>query len=149
MGLNSYDVLSGVKKAIYAFTGGAANTLNADVIVAYGSDGNPAPSGSPSDPAFVQTPVPALPLSGQKKVSVSGTAVALGSGALHNGVVITAKTTNAGNIFVGLSGVLTTDDGTGNGYRLLPGQSISFAVADLSAIYINGTAGDSIYFAGN
>lgn len=86
---------------------------------------------------------------GQKKIATTGTAVALGSGVLFNGIIVTAKTTNTAPVFVGASGVTTTDDGTGNGYRLEPGQSISFSVADISALFINGTAGDSVYFAGN
>lgn len=81
--------------------------------------------------------------------TVTATATALTSQALINGVVITAATTNAGNVFVGGSGVTTTDTGSGSGYKLQPGQSISFGVTNCSAIYIIGTAADIVYVAGN
>src|SRR5271157_2582651 len=53
----------------------------------------------------------------------------LPSQALVNGVVLTAKSANAGTIYVGPAGVTT-----GTGYPLAPGQSISYTVANLSAI---------------
>ncbi|MFT4076835.1 MAG: hypothetical protein QM647_15020 [Asticcacaulis sp.] len=97
----------------------------------------------------VQPPIPASVVVGQTKVATTGTAVQLGVGALVNGVVITARSTNAGKIFVGGAAVTTTDDGSGNGYPLAAGQSISVACANLSNLSINGTAGDYVYYAGN
>jgi len=82
--------------------------------------------------------------------AVTASAVALTAQALVNGIVITAKSTNTGNVFIGFDNtVTTTDDGSGKGYRLLPGQSISFGVTNASAIFIIGTASDVIYVAGN
>ena len=101
------------------------------------------------NPLPVITPIPAAPITGQAKVVATNTAVALGGNTLLNGVVVKAKTTNTGTVFVGPSSVTTTDNGAGNGYALLPGEAISLAVANTSSIYINGTAGDSVYFAGN
>jgi hypothetical protein len=95
------------------------------------------------------SPTPAAPFTGQIKIATTGTAVALPSQALVNGVVVKAKNTNAANGFVGGSGVTTTDDGTGNGYRVMPGEAASFAVLNASAIYVNGTAGDIYYYGGN
>lgn len=92
---------------------------------------------------------PTSVLCGQRKIATTSTAVALGSGHCLNGVVITAWAGNTNTIVVGGSGVTNTTDGTGNGYRLAPGQSISFAVADISTLYINGAAGDSVDYAGN
>lgn len=80
---------------------------------------------------------------------VTASAVALTAQALVNGIVITAKTTNTGNVFVGGATVNTTDDGTGNGYRLVPGQSASFGVSNANAIYIIGTLNDVVYVEGN
>lgn len=97
----------------------------------------------------VTSPMPDFVLCGQRNVAVTSTARAIASGFVENGVVITAKSTNSGYIFVGGGGVTTTDDGNGNGYRLDPGQSISFATGQLDNIFINGTAGDGVYFAGN
>lgn len=82
--------------------------------------------------------------------ALTASAVALTARALVNGAVLTAKSTNAGNIFIGFDNTVTTaDDGTGSGYRLLPGQSISFGVTNASAIWIIGTLNDVIYVAGN
>jgi hypothetical protein len=92
---------------------------------------------------------PANVVCGQKAIAATGTAVALVGNPLVNGVVVKAKTGNLAKVFVGPSGVNTVDDGTGLGYPLLPGESISFGVTSTSAIFINGTAGDIVYFAGN
>jgi len=86
-------------------------------------------------------------LVGQYKVTAS--AVQLGSNILVNGVVFTAKSTNAGNIFIGPTGVTTTADGTGNGYILEPGSSISFAVTNTNLFYVIGTLNDVLGFAGS
>lgn len=89
--------------------------------------------------------VTAIPIFGQKKITTS--AVQLGSNTLVNGVIFTAFSTNAGNIFIGGSGVTTTADGTGNGYILEPGSSISFAVANTNLFYVIGTTNDVLSFA--
>ena len=88
-------------------------------------------------------------LSGQKKITTTGTAVQLGSGALVNGVIITANINNAAPISIGPVGVNNTQDGTGNGYILNPGTSIAYSATNLSPIYINGTAGDFVSYSGN
>ena len=88
-------------------------------------------------------------LSGQKKIATTGTAVQLGSGALVNGVIITANINNAAPISIGPVGVNNTQDGTGNGYILNPGTSIAYSATNLSPIYINGTAGDFVSYSGN
>jgi hypothetical protein len=97
----------------------------------------------------VVTPLPAAPVCGQKAIAVTNTAVVLGSGALTNGVIITAASSNAGTIYVGATGVNTTSSGTGTGYPLAPGTGISFAVANLSDLFINGTAADWVAYAGS
>lgn len=80
---------------------------------------------------------------------VTASAVALTTQALVNGVTIRAKTTNTGGVFVGGSGVTTTDDGTGNGFKLLPGESISYSISTTAGIYIIGTLNDIVYVTGN
>lgn len=93
---------------------------------------------------------PATILTGQRAVAVAGTAVALGSGALVNGVAVTASLSNTTKVFIGPAGVTTADTGSGNGYPLAPGQSVSFGVSDLGAIFLNGTvAGQFVSYAGN
>lgn len=89
------------------------------------------------------------PINGQAKIASTGVAVQLPSNALTNGIIITAKSANAAPITVGGSGVTNTVDGTGNGYILEAGSSSSWAVNNTSAIYINGTIGDIVSFAGS
>jgi hypothetical protein len=96
----------------------------------------------------VATPVGA-PLTGQVPIVTTSTAVALGAGALTNGVIVKAALTNAGTIMVGGSGVTNVNTGTGNGYPLTPGEAISVAAANLNQIFINGTAADFVAYAGN
>lgn len=97
----------------------------------------------------VITPLPAAPVVGQAALAATGVAQALPSLTLKNGVVIKALETNVSHICVGNAGVTTAINGTGNGYPLSPGEAISFAVPNSSALSIVGTAGDVFYFAGN
>lgn len=97
----------------------------------------------------VETPLPVDPFVGQLKIATSSTAVALPNKILKNGIVLKASSSNTSNLFVGASGVTTTDDGTGNGYKLEPGEAISFAILNSNTIYVNGTAGSILYYSGN
>lgn len=87
------------------------------------------------------------PVTGQAKMT--GSAVQLSSGSLLNGVILTAKSTNTGNIMIGGSGVTNTQDGTGNGVILEPGSSISLAVTDVSVLYAIGTTNDVLSYVGS
>lgn len=87
------------------------------------------------------------PYAGQQVVTAS--AVALATQALSNGVTIKAKTTNAGKVFVGGSGVTATDDGTGNGFALNPGDAISLPVSTTDGVFIIGTLNDIVYVIGS
>ena len=118
----------------------AARVLVDESSVPFGTTGNPIKTSPASaNPAAIYT----------DQQAVTASAVALTSQALTNGLVIKAKDTNAGNVFVGGATVNTTDDGSGNGYRLKPGESIAFGVTNANAIYIIGTASDVVYVAGN
>jgi len=58
---------------------------------------------------------------------------------------VTTLTTNAGTVYVGNAGVTSS-----TGYPLAAGQSISFAAANASIIYLLSTvSGDIVAFAGN
>jgi hypothetical protein len=73
------------------------------------------------------------------------TAAALPSQALTNGVVLTAGSSNTGTIYIGPSGVTTS-----TGYPLAAGQSVSYAVSNLNAIYMIGAnTTDVLAFTGN
>ncbi len=91
----------------------------------------------------------AAPLNGQAKIAVTGTAVRLGSNTLINGIIVTALSTNVASIVIGISTVHNVIDGTGDGYILAAGGSVSWAVSNSNALYINGTAGDIVSFAGS
>jgi hypothetical protein len=89
-------------------------------------------------------------ISGQALLAAAGTAQALPSNALLNGVTVTAYANNTGVITLGGAGVTNTVTGAGNGIRLQPGQSYAFSVSNSNAVYFNGTVtGDSIDFGGN
>ena len=94
-------------------------------------------------------PAPAAIYSNQALIATPGTAVQLPSQTFQNGVVITALPTNTGNMTIGGSSVTSVTNGTGNGYVLTPGQSISYAISNLNLIYINGTAGNGVSWTGN
>ena len=85
----------------------------------------------------------------QVKIAITNTAVALGTDAFINGVVIKAGYNNTSTIFIGKSGVTTTDDGTGNGYPLQAGEAISYGASDLTDMFINGIANEFVYVTGN
>ena len=42
-----------------------------------------------------------------------------------------------------------TDDGSGNGFAVPPGATLSLPVGNANAVYVIGTAGDIIYVTGN
>ena len=88
-------------------------------------------------------------IAGQKAIATTGTAIQLSTGALVNGVTITANINNAAPMTVGPTGVNNTQTGSGNGYILQPGASMSFSISNLSPIYLNGTAGDFVSYTGN
>ena len=83
------------------------------------------------------------------QVKLTGSAQQLPSNALSNGVSLTAKSTNAAPMVIGLSGVANTIDGTGNGYILEAGSSVSFAIDNTNRLWVIGTAADVLSFAGS
>lgn len=82
-------------------------------------------------------------LHGQKTVAVPGTEEAIaGSNTLSNGqsILIRAKTTNAGNVYVGGNPVTS-----GTGHILAPGEECTLAVNNTSLVYIDvDTAADGV-----
>lgn len=82
--------------------------------------------------------------------AVTASAVTLAARSVSAYVNVKAKSTNEGNVFVAFeSSVTTADDGSGIGYRLLPGESMSWSVANTNMLYIIGTASDVVYVTGN
>jgi hypothetical protein len=98
----------------------------------------------------VQDPKPANIVTGQAKIAVTNTAVQLPANALFNGLTIKSKVgNNAAGILIGPSGVTTVYDGTGGGYFLAPGESVSLSIPNSNLVFFNGTAGDVVSFEGN
>lgn len=108
------------------------------------------PVGTVTNPLYIEgagNVLPAAMLSGQYKITAA--AVAIGSQALTQGVVVKAKSTNAGAVWVGGATVNTTDDGTGNGFKLLAGEGVGISISNISGIYAIGTANDVLYWTGD
>ncbi len=79
----------------------------------------------------------------QQVVTASAVALAA-SGQLKSGAIVKARATNAGNVFVGGSTVTATSDGTGNGFPLAPGESLSLPINLAQAVFIIGAANDIV-----
>lgn len=79
----------------------------------------------------------------QQVVTASAAALAV-SGQLKSGCVLRARTANIGPVCVGGSTVTATVDGSGNGFALYPGESVSLPLNLVQAAFIVGTAGDII-----
>ncbi len=71
--------------------------------------------------------------------TATSSAVALTAQALVNGVVVTNDPASTVNVFVGPSGVTSS-----TGYKLTPGQSISFGVTNASAVFIIAPSGSPV-----
>ncbi len=97
---------------------------------------------SPLDPPGRWPPTSFAPL--QAIIASTGVRVQLPSNALVFGsVVCTASSGNsAAGLLVGTSSVTGTANGSGNGYVLYAGRSVSLTVSNTNLVYINGTAGD-------
>lgn len=85
-----------------------------------------------------------------KRVVTTGTPINLPSNVLVNGLIGTTTTANAGNVYYGPSSAsVAAIDGTGDGYPILPGASVSESLTNSNAIWVNGASGLVIYFKGN
>lgn len=62
---------------------------------------------------------------------------------LKNGVIVQALSTNADSVYIGDSGVTTS-----NGFELQAGQATSIAVDNINKLYLAGTTGDGVCWLG-
>lgn len=89
-------------------------------------------------------------VSGKVAIITTGAAVALPSLPLQTGLSIKAGKGNANPIEIGGGANLSSlESSSGNGFPLYPGDTISFGLSNSGAVWINGTAGDYVSFAGN
>lgn len=86
-------------------------------------------------------------LTGQsvKKVAVTGTRVQLHASLTVKVVMIKARATNSGTIYLGTVTVTNDETATG-GLQLDPGDLIAFTDTDIGNVYLNGAAGDGVTF---
>lgn len=139
-------VLSSILSAIKKFEMPKSFKLNEDqfrelrVLIgnaAGGSGGIVVGGGAPA-------PVASIIRSSRKVVSVTNTAVALGTDNCET-VFITALTTNSDAIVFGDSSVVYTE-GSRTGKLMNNGDSITISARSLAMLYINGAAGDGVSF---
>jgi len=89
---------------------------------------------------------------GGASINVTGTAFQLSTSSVPTQIVmIKARSTNSGIVYVGTSAVTNTQPGAGSrsttaGFQLDPGDVITFPATNLNAIYINGTSGDGVAY---
>lgn len=87
--------------------------------------------------------LPATVVAGQK--AVTGTAAALPSGALVNGVIVTGLSTNTISVFIGPAGVTTS-----TGAEIQSGAALSAAVSNLDGLYVvASTTGATVTWLGS
>lgn len=85
---------------------------------------------------WVPETIPATVTTGKVTVTTAGTRVELiGSTTAIQSVTVKALSTNSGTIYVGNSGVSSS-----NGFQLAAGDTISLDLVDLSTVYIDASA---------
>lgn len=93
----------------------------------------------------LNTATPTLVYTGQTNVTTAGTRVALGSSQAVKSVVIKAKTTNTGLIYVGGSTVTSS-----NGFILSAGDTVSIDIANIATISIDSSVnGEGVSYLGS
>lgn len=79
---------------------------------------------------------------GGKAVTTAGTAEALGGDVTTKEIIVTAKDTNTGKVFIGGTGVSAT-----SGMYIYPGQGERFSISNLNKIYIDvETDGEGVQY---
>ena len=82
---------------------------------------------------------------GRKEIAVTGTAVAIGAAKEVNWLILVAELHNKRPLAVGSSTVTISETVT-DGPRIEPSKSRKLDACDIGDVYINGFAGDSIFY---
>ena len=112
-----------------------------------GTDGDYEPlqikGGRAATSAVVETVTPPASIfNGQKTVAATGTAEAIAATQAANGVTIKALAANTNPVYVGNSGVTTS-----NGYELAAGEAVFLEVDDLAKVFVDVTTnGEGVSF---
>lgn len=88
----------------------------------------------------------ALAGQGVTLVAVGGTAIALHAATTIQQVMLRARVTNSGIVYVGSSTVTNNETAGTGGLQLSPGDYIVFPESDLAHIFVNGAAGDGVSY---
>jgi hypothetical protein len=80
-----------------------------------------------------------------QQYTMTAGAVALASNPVFNQVTLTAKSTNTGIVYVGLS----SSTSSANGYALEKGASVTVKVANANQLFVIGTAADILSVIGS
>lgn len=142
------QTISGAVTLGAAIPAGDNNIGNVDIVtmpnVTIGA-AIPAGTNNIGDVDVLTVALPTTVYNGQTNVTTAGTQVALASSqAILSGVTVKAKSTNTGLIYVGATGVTSS-----NGFILSAGDSVFLEVANLSTVFLNSSVnGEGVsYFA--
>jgi hypothetical protein len=83
-----------------------------------------------------------------KRVLMTGSPINLPSNVLVNGIIGTTPSSNSGTIYY-KSSTFSAIDGSDDAYPIAPGGSVSESLNNSNAVWVNGAAGNVIYFKGN
>lgn len=84
---------------------------------------------------------------GTKAIAVTNTAIALASSSVQcRAVIICAHPSNAAQVWVGNSSVVSDPAGSETGIVLQANEKFSLDIDDVSKVFVNGTAGDKVTF---
>lgn len=84
---------------------------------------------------------------GHRDIASTGVALSLRSSTVCRRLVVKADKANVGIIYVGIVGVLGSNDANNGGYQLDPAGAITLNVQNVATVYINGTAGEGVSYA--
>lgn len=84
--------------------------------------------------------------SGVTKIAVTGTRVALRASTAVKVIIVKARSSNVGTLYVGDSTVTNNETATTGGLQLDPGDMVTFTETEIADIFINGTAGDGVSY---
>ena len=84
--------------------------------------------------------------SGVTLVAVTGTAIALRAATTIQQVMVRARSTNSGIVYLGPAGVTNDETASTGGLQLSAGDYVVFPESDLAHVFVNGTVGDGVSY---
>jgi len=88
---------------------------------------------------------PSTVVNGKTTIATAGNEAIIGEGSLKIGVTVKALSTNTNVVFIGTSGVSSTD-----GFQLAAGEQIFIPAGNLNRVYLDVTTnGEGVTYIGN